>query len=151
MKRLLLAVLVLGPSLAGAQRADNLKQGAHVAVIDTQGAKVEGSFVGRSGNSIILRTESGTGQASVPVDDVVSMKVRHVSHIGGFFLGGLLGGGIGAISGAILGNREGVNISRGENSAIGAVVMGGGGLISGSILGAVLGWRSWQPVPIRPR
>lgn len=143
----LLIVLVLAPALAGAQKANDLKRGAQVAITDTHGKKIKGRYVGQSDDSISIR-RLGAAPVSLDLRQVTTIKVRHASHVKGLLLGALIGAGVGAIGGGVMGGMDDscgfFSCGRAQNAAFGASVIGVLGLGIGSVTGLIAGWPSWH-------
>ena len=147
---LLLLVSVILPTAARAQRSDELKKGARLAITESGGATMKGSIVAMSADSITVAAERGADVRTIALRDVGSIRVRHVSHLRGLLMGALIGTTAGALGGAIIGASDNscgfLTCGRADNAAFAAFILGTGGLAAGSVIGAAVGWPTWKTV-----
>jgi hypothetical protein len=150
---LILTASLILPATALAQRNNELKNGVELAVTESYGTTMKGRIVSVSTDSItIVARGSGSGGVfhTIALRDVRSMKVKHVSHARGLFMGALIGTAVGALSGAIIGGADSscnfFACGRAENAAFAAALFGTGGLTLGSLFGVAAGWPSWKTV-----
>jgi hypothetical protein len=152
---LLFTASLILPAGVQAQRNDDLKNGARLSITESGGRTMKGSVVAISGDSITVAAERGIDTRTFALRDVRSIKVRHVSHVRGFFMGALIGAAAGALSGAIIGGADDscnfFACGRAGNAAFAGAVFGTGGLALGSLVGVAAGWPSWETINLRGR
>jgi hypothetical protein len=175
----IIPVLILFSAVAApvaAQNADALRQGVRIQVMPVEGKAQTGTLISLRNDSLFYsRDQHGrihdvntSSTSSFAYADVKSVQVsRGRSALGGALTKGLLGTGIGLLSGAILGAATYsdpppadcapnsffclgciVICSRGQ-AAVAVGALGGGlGLIAGSIYGATHGNERWESVAL---
>ena len=155
-------VVLLGVVLSHSLRAqDNarLREGQRVRVT-TRSAKTPtvGSLIAISGDTLLLRTDQSSDPYRILRGDLVSVDTsKGFVHTGpGGLGGGIIGLGVGAVTGVIVGKLI-ANRDRARNRCpdgncefaelvtvpIGALV----GFVAGGVIGSQLGGEEWDPVP----
>jgi hypothetical protein len=171
-KTLVCAVPFLAVSQpANAQRINQIETGVRIRVTSTHRSALVGAFIGADSDSIRLMTD-GSNQTvrSAPRTDISKIEVsRGRSRAKGALIKGLIGLGIGAASGAILGAAtysDGrassctsnfgcgedwciIVCSKSQAAAFVGVFGGAAGLVIGSIAGAVSGEEQWNNATLR--
>jgi hypothetical protein len=173
MKRLLvLAVFAacLVSTRGSAQRPGELQEGVRVRVTRIHGGNLTGTYLGAGIDSVRILEEGHQRLQRLPASDVSRIEVsRGRSRAKGALIKGLIGLGVGAASGAILGaatysdDNSTVctpNLGCGpawcifvcsKSQAAGVVGTLGGavGLLIGIITGAITGQEQWQAATFR--
>ncbi|HUQ19873.1 MAG TPA: hypothetical protein VM099_09700 [Gemmatimonadaceae bacterium] len=139
------------PSALLSQRLVDLQQGTRVMITDQRGKEVKGRLIKISADSVFVR-QTAEEARTVPMSNVKSVKVGHVSHLSGLVLGAVYGGLIGVVGGGLLGAMDDtcdlLACGRGENMAFGAGAFGTVGLVLGSMFGLMGGKEVWQSLPM---
>ena len=157
---------------AAAQAVETLRQGVHIEVRQVNGKPQTGTLMSLGNDSLVFATDpraTATGlrksqTTSLAFADVKSVRVsRGQSKLGGILTKGLLGTGIGMLSGAIVGGATYTQqtsqtgwgcfmiCSRGAAAAFVGGVGGAIGWIAGSIYGASHPNESWETVELPKR
>lgn len=159
-----------------AQAADSLRQGMRIQVTPVAGKPQTGTLISLRNDSLFyerdqqgrVRGINASSAVSLALPSVKSVQVsRGRSALGGTLTKGLLGTGIGLLSGAIIGAatysdpppcssdsfvcpifRCLYGCSRGDAAAMLGALGGGLGLIIGSIYGATHGAERWESVEL---
>lgn len=153
MRALILCALlgVALPAAALSQKVTDLQQGTRVIVTDRSGTEVKGRLIRISTDSMFVSLNPAQAR-TVPMSNVRSVKVAHVSHLRGLALGAAIGVVIGGVGGAVLGGMDDscsfLSCGRGENAAFAAGAFGTVGLVLGSLFGVMGGKEVWQPLPM---
>lgn len=177
MRKIIIALVVVSAVSAASQQAaaqavETLRQGVHIEVRQVNGKPQTGTLMSLRNDSLVFTSDpraTATGLSksqtkSVAFADVKSVRVsRGRSKLGGMLTKGLLGTGIGILSGALVGGLTYTHqtsqtgwgcfmiCSRGEAAAVVGVLGGGIGLIAGSIYGVSHGSESWETVELPRR
>src|SRR5688572_23893614 len=157
--RMLCLMTVCFAFQGGAQDLASLRQGVRIRVQPTAGDSRTGTYIRVSSDSLHYMNESSKSvSAVIPMDQVKSVQVsagRGRAH--GLVRGGLIGGAIGLVGGAILGaatysdSGDGwcfFACSRGEAALFFGTFLGGGGALVGSLYGGIKGSERWRAVPL---
>ena len=165
------------PQPGAAQSLNALRQGVRIEVTPVHGKSQRGTLISLKTDSLFYapdRSASADGLTKNSVVlglvDVRTVRVsRGRSALAGALSKGLLGTGIGILSGAILGAASYseskptcaansyfcigciVICSRGQAAGLGGVLGGGVGLVAGSIYGATHGNERWESVDLPRR
>lgn len=166
----LLAVLAAHP--VQAQVASQLQEGVRVRLVKNNGKATVGFLSAQTPDSLsIVRARSAASAQTFALKDLSHVDVsRGRSRAKGAALKGLMGLGVGAIAGGLIGAAtysEGdgcqpdannwclfdcfIVCSRGEAAAFAGVLGGGAGLLIGTAIGIATGWERWESVPARTR
>lgn len=153
MRALILGALlsVSLPAALLSQKLADLQQGTRVIVTDQGGREVKGRVIRISTDSMFVSMNS-VQTRTVPMSNVRSVKVGHVSHLRGLVMGAAMGTLIGGVGGGVLGAMDDscdfLSCGRGQNAAFGAGAFGTIGLVLGSLFGVMGGKEVWQPLPM---
>ncbi len=115
-----------GPGLSA------LKSGQKIQIVELNGKKHSGTFESVSDSTIAIRLTAG--EASVPLQDVRSVKLVTKRRLRNTLIGLGVGGGAGAAIGAALGPSHGFIIGKGYS----ALFVGALGAIGGTTVGVLL-------------
>jgi hypothetical protein len=149
--------LALTTHAAGAQQAAELEKGVRVRVTVSNGDQLVGSLISGVGDSLRVMTDgSGRKVRSTLASNVRTIEVsRGQNRPKGALIDALIGLGIGATSGALLGaatysdpDQTSCFMVCSKTAAAGFVGGLGGvaGLLLGALAGAVAGREEWTPV-----
>ena len=140
MRTTLFLTLVLALSCASLAQSNRvswanlsgLKPGQKIEVVETNSKKHSGAFESVSDSAISLR--DATGEASVPKQDVRSVKLIRNRRLRNTLIGLGVGAGGGAAIGAGIGPSNGFIIGKGASAAIEGLF----GAVCGAAVGALL-------------
>lgn len=165
-------ILALAAHPLNAQVASQLQEGVRVRVVKISGKTTVGFISAQTSDSLsIVRARSGTEAQTFALDDLSRVDVsRGRSRAKGAALKGLMGLGIGALAGGLLGaatytESDGCDsgpdgwclfdcliiCSRGQAAAFAGTLGGGAGVLIGTAIGIATGWERWESVPARIR
>ena len=175
MRKLHLAVVLaaLASQPVQAQIANQLQEGVRVRVVKNNGKATVGFISARTPDSLsIVRGRSAAVAQTFALNDLSRVDVsRGRSRAKGAAMKGLMGLGIGALAGGVIGAatytegdgcEPGPNnwclfgdcflvCSRGQAAVFAGVFGGGAGLLIGTAIGIATGWERWESVPARIR
>jgi hypothetical protein len=140
MRNLLLPMCALAIACASAAQTnqpalaklDALKAGQKIQIVETNGKKHSGTLESVSESTVALRLS--TGEASVPIQDVRSVKLVTKRRLRNTLIGLGVGAGAGAAIGAAIGPSNGWIIGKGYS----ALAVGVLGAVSGAVVGVLL-------------
>ena len=164
-------ILVLAMSIAVAQAGvaqavNALRQGARIEITPVNGKPQTGRLMVLRNDSLFyapagvsVRSISVSGASSLAFADVKSVRVSRGRNVFvSAIVKGLIGTGIGALGGGILGaatysegSTDWFTSTRGAKAFTFAVLGGAGGLIVGSIYGVGNGYERWEAVDLPRR
>jgi hypothetical protein len=127
---LVFSALMFCPLLEAKER-----QGAHLKITNKDGGRLEGELIAVKPGSLLLLSGGGS-DVSADIVGIDTIKIVKKSKVA---TGLLIGGGGGAVVGAIIGATEKEElISRAGNILLGAAVLGGVGLVAGGVTGLII-------------
>jgi hypothetical protein len=140
MRNLLLLVSALALACAATAQTNQpawsglsaLKPGQKIQIVETTGKKHSGTLESVSESTIAIRYPAG--EASVPLQDVRSVKLITNRRLRNTLIGLVVGGGAGAAIGAAIGPSNGFIIGKGYA----ALFVGALGAVGGTTVGALL-------------
>jgi hypothetical protein len=140
MRNLLLPMCALAIACASAAQTnqsalaklDALKAGQKIQIVETNGKKHSGTLESVSESTVALRLS--TGEASVPIQDVRSVKLVTKRRLRNTLIGLGVGAGAGAAIGAAIGPSNGFIVGKGYS----ALAVGVLGAVSGAVVGVLL-------------
>lgn len=114
-------------------------------------AGIKGTFEGLQGDSLRIQPTAG-GPAVMLAADSVHQVFVFTGRRSSLGHGALVGGGVGALAGALIGFAGGEDCSggewlcfdRGTLAAAGAIALGGVGLVGGALVGALSPHDTWR-------
>ncbi len=109
-----------------------LKSGQKIQIVETNGKKHSGNFESVSDSAIAIR--EAAGEASVPLQDVRTVKLVTKRRLRNTLIGLGVGGGAGAAIGAAIGPSNGFIIGKGYS----ALFVGALGAVGGTVVGVLL-------------
>lgn len=140
MRNLLLLTCALGIACASAAQTNQaalaqlsaLKPGQKIQIVEMNGKKHSGSLESVSASAIAIR--DAAGEASVPFQEVRSVKLITKRRLRNTLIGLGVGGGAGAAIGAAIGPSNGFIIGKGYSAlAVGVI-----GAVGGTVVGVLL-------------
>jgi hypothetical protein len=173
MKRSLILVIcasLVASTSASAQRASELQEGVRVRVTRSHGRSVVGTYLGAEMDSVRVLQEGHERPQRLPAGDVSKIEVsRGRSRAKGALIKGLIGLGIGAVSGAIVGAATYSDsdstvcnadfgcgpafciliCSKSQAAGLVGTIGAAAGLVIGTITGVVTGQEQWQTATLR--
>jgi hypothetical protein len=140
MRNLLLPMCALAIACASAAQTNQpawsglsaLKPGQKIQIVETNGKKHSGTLESVSESTVALRLS--TGEASVPIQDVRSVKLVTKRRLRNTLIGLGVGAGAGAAIGAAIGPSNGFIVGKGYS----ALAVGVLGAVSGAVVGVLL-------------
>lgn len=146
------------PSAVEAQQSSQLQVGARIRLYPHQQKPRTGILTRADTDSIgYVNAKDSHSQVTLARDDVSKVQVAYRNHPLGALKFSLMGLGIGAVSGALLGAAtyngecDFFVCSRGENATLAGAALGMLGFGVGFIGGAIRGTERWHDVPVRTR
>jgi hypothetical protein len=160
-KIILLVALSCGiPEMIAAQEASLLQRGARIEVTPLKAKRGAGRLISVGNDSLFYLRDPGAHSESVALSDITRIRVsRGRDHVVGALTKGLMGTGIGMLTGGLIAAatwKEGsvdffCGGSRGACAAFGSTVGGTFGLVGGILYGAISGNERWENVPLPRR
>lgn len=143
------------PATSFAQRLSDIEPGVQIRVLQRSGKTVEGVLLGAISDSVTLARPRSTATTTTALRNVMRVDVRDGrEHLTGAFRGFLVGLGLGAATGALIGaatyeHPDFFARSRSANATFGALIFGIGGLAVGTVAGAAIGTEAWKPLDLQ--
>ncbi len=156
---IIMAVLLALPQPAVAQASSALTQGVRLEITPVNAKPQVGTLISLTNDSLLIDVKRAQ-PVSMALTRIKSVKVsRGRSHFRGAVTKGLLGAGLGILTGgAIAGgtwSEESMDFfcggSRGACVAFGSMMGGSFGLVAGTIYGAIRGDERWESVSLPTR
>jgi hypothetical protein len=151
-----LLVAVVGSSAAVAQEPAPLQPGQRVRVRSTvaHAPVLTGAVESIGRDTLIVRREDGAAAGvatAIPFSGIAQLQVSQGRH-SRWVRGMLIGAGVGAVAGAIIGaatyDEDDWLFSTGENAVLGALLFTPIGALTGAVIGLQVKTERWEGVPL---